>query len=95
MHRWLMLATEIPAAPVPFDPSSLLPAVSAMGSLGFAVWYAYYTTTVVIPKLLEAHRAERQEMQTRFDARLQDLLSELKEQRNEFLGSRPATSRPS
>lgn len=66
------------------DASGYLPAISTVGSLGFAVWYAYYTTTVAIPKLLEAHRAERLEMQQRFDAALHELLAEMKDQRNQF-----------
>lgn len=88
----LLIAAMDPGVPAagPFDPSTLLPTVSALGSLGFAVWYAYYTTTVMIPKLLEAHRTERQELQMRFDARLQQLLAELKEQRQEFSQVRAA-----
>ncbi|MBS0207089.1 MAG: hypothetical protein JSS49_29790 [Planctomycetes bacterium] len=91
MLRLFILATDsaIPP-PLSFDPSTLLPAVSTVGSLGFAVWYAYYTTTAVIPKLLEAHRAERLEMQTRFDAQIEQLLAEMKEQRNEFIAWRTA-----
>jgi len=88
MVMLLIAATDAAASASLLDPGSLLPAVSAMGSLGFAVWYAYYTTTVVIPKLLEAHRAERQEMQIRFDNRLQQLLTELKEQRLDFTSGR-------
>jgi hypothetical protein len=49
MPTLLILAAEAAA-----DVSSYLPAVSTLGSLGFAVWYAYYTTTVAIPKLLDA-----------------------------------------
>lgn len=75
----LILAAEAAA-----DVSGYLPAVSTLGSLGFAVWYAYYTTTVAIPKLLEAHRAERLELQQRFDSALHELLAEMKEQRTQF-----------
>lgn len=82
------------------DASNLLPAISAIGSLGFAVWYAYYTTTVAIPKLLDAHAAERLAMQTRFDKALADeraefagvihgLLAEMKEQRLQFAARTP------
>ena len=82
MPLLLILAAE--AAAAIHDISEYLPAVSTLGSLGFAVWYAYYTTTVAIPKLLEAHRTERLELQERFDAALHELLVELKEQRTQF-----------
>ena len=73
MHL-LTLAAEL-------DASSVLPAISTVGSLGFAVWYAYFVTTSVLPKLSESHRQERTEMQTRFDAIVHDFLTELKELR--------------
>ena len=63
------------------DASSVLPAVSTLGSLGFAVWYAWYTTTVSLPKMQDGHRQERTEMQTRFDTALHDMLAELREMR--------------
>lgn len=77
------------------DSGSILPMVSMIGSLGFAVWYAWYVTTVAIPKLMDNHRAEREEMQKRFDQLLLDLrtdfnndlhaqLVEMKEQRQQF-----------
>ena len=78
---WAMVLAE---AAVAFDPASIMPALSTLGSLGFAVWYAYYTTTVAVPKLLESHRAERDQMQARFDATIHDLLVEMKQQRDQF-----------
>lgn len=74
------------------DPSSILPALSTVGSFGFAVWYAWYTTTVSIPKLLEAHRLERLEMQSRYDATIHDLLTDMKEQRTVFAASMASAS---
>ena len=62
----------------------LAPTVSSLGSLGFSVWYAWYTTTVVIPKLLDSHKQERAEMQERHDARVHELMNEIKEQRQQF-----------
>jgi len=84
--QWLfILAVDTtPATSVALDPSSILPALSTVGSLGFAVWYAWYTTTVSIPKLLDAHRQERLEMQARFDAIVHEMLTEMKDQRSEF-----------
>lgn len=69
------------------DPSAVLPAVSTVGSLGFAVWYAWYTTTSVIPKLLDAHRQERQEMEVRHDGQITKLLEDFKEQRVQWGGN--------
>lgn len=86
MLQCLILAVDgsVPPAAVQFDGSSIMPALSMVGSLGFAVWYAWYTTTVSIPKLLEGHRVERLEMQTRFDATVHELLDEMRQQRTEF-----------
>lgn len=86
--------------------SDIGPAISMIGSLGISIWYVYYTTTVAIPRmhrshrierfqLIAAHRAERGEMQDRFDKALvemrsefdtdvQALLTELKESRLQF-----------
>lgn len=72
------------AAVAAFDLGSIAAPVSALTSVGFAVWYAYYVTTVAMPKLMDAHRAERTEMQTRFDTAIHDLLGEMKEQRQQF-----------
>lgn len=85
----LMLAADVT------ETASILPVVSMVGSLGFAVWYAWYVTTVAIPKLMADHRAEREEVQKRFDQNVIDLrtdfnnnlhalLTEMKEQRAQF-----------
>jgi len=85
----LMLAADVT------DAGTILPAVSMVGSLGFAVWYAWYVTTVAIPKLMADHRAERENVQKRFDQNVIDLRSdfnsdlhallvEMKEQRAQF-----------
>jgi hypothetical protein len=93
--QWLLtLAAEAASSSsTAIDPSSILPALSTLGSLGFAVWYAWYTTTVSIPKLLDVHRQERLEMQVRFDACVHELLTEMKEQRIEFAAWRNAATK--
>ena len=83
-----MLSLLIIAADAGADATAWLPAVSAIGSLGFAVWYAYYTTTVAIPKLLESHRVERTEMQARFDGIMDKLVTEMRQQRECNEGNR-------
>lgn len=65
------------------DPASLLPALSTVSSIGFALWYSYYNVTSVIPKMLADHRAERTEMQERFDQALHALVDELKDTRRQ------------
>lgn len=83
---YILAANEVAGAPS-VDISAIMPAVSNLGALGFAVWYAYYTTTVAIPKLIADHRAERTEMQTRFDGTNARLIEEMKQTR-EFYASR-------
>lgn len=61
--------------------ADLSPTISSIGSIGFAVWYAWYTTTTTLPKLLADHRAEREQMQARYDQAQAMLLQEMREQR--------------
>lgn len=49
---------------------SLAQVVSSLGSVGFAVWYAWHTTTVTLPKRDEEHRIAVQSLVT--DLRLKD-----------------------
>ena len=72
------------AADNQIDMSSVLPALSTVGSLGFAVWYAYYTTTFSLPKMAESHRQERTEMQVRFDSLLREKMTEREALINRF-----------
>lgn len=81
-----MLQLLIAAADAGSQIEDYLPALSTVGSLGFAVWYAWYTTTVLIPRMLDAHRAERTEMQNRFDLQLRALVDEMRSQREYFIG---------
>lgn len=60
------------------------PAIASIGSIGISSWHVYYTTTVTIPKLLQSHADERTEMQKRHDTAIHELLSEMKEQRQQF-----------
>lgn len=63
------------------DPVAILPALSTISSVGFAIWYSWYVTTVAFPRREAESRAEREEMQRRFDACLQVLTEELKQVR--------------
>lgn len=57
---------------------------STVGSIGFAVWYAWHTTTKTIPDMQDSHRKERSETQARYDALTQALLVELKAEREQY-----------
>ena len=52
---WL-IADVLPAA----DPSAWMPAISSVTSLGFAIWFSWYTTTKTIPDMQRDHRVERE-----------------------------------
>lgn len=64
----------------PIDVPNML---STIGSIGFAVWYAWHTTTKTIPDMQNSHKAERLEAHVRFDAAMQLLLEELKAEREQ------------
>ncbi len=68
MLLWLM-AEASPMA----DPSAWMPAISSVTSLGFAIWFSWYTTTKTIPDLLKDHRGERE-----------GIIEEMKQQREAF-----------
>ena len=55
------------------DVSAITPALSAIGSLGFAIWFAYYTTTVTLPNQQKEHR----------DA-IKELVAEMRSSRDAF-----------
>lgn len=66
------------------DLSSIMPAISAVGSLGFAIWFAYYTTTVTLPNQQKEHRDERDKRdQLHYDT-IKGLIAELKDARDSF-----------
>lgn len=78
---FLMLAEGSAA----FDPNSLAAPLSSLGSIGFAVWYAWYQTTVTIPNMLKEHREERTLMQQRFDIATTAMLVEMQAQRRQYM----------
>lgn len=60
---WSLLLSASAEA-VAFSAADIAPALSTVGSIGFAVWYAVHVTTKTIPDLLAAHKAERAELLT-------------------------------
>ena len=53
-----ILAEAVPG----LDVSAITPALSAIGSLGFAIWFAYYTTTKTLPDQQKEHREQIREL---------------------------------
>lgn len=45
-----------------FDVSAITPAVSAIGSLGFAIWFAFHTVTKTLPRQQKEHREQLKEI---------------------------------
>ncbi len=66
----LMILADAVAATTSTD---LLPVISSMGSIGFAVWFGGYTTMYTIPKMQDKH-AEA----------IKELVGEMREQREAF-----------
>ena len=66
------------------DLSSALPALSAVSSLGFAIWHSYYITTVVLPTMQKEHREEREKTQDAFTGTIKAMLDELKDARESY-----------
>lgn len=54
---WLALANSVSGSGV--DSGLLGGLVGAAGGVGFAIWYGYYTTSTLIPKLVSDFREER------------------------------------
>ncbi len=63
---------------------SVMPAISSVSSLGFAIWFAWYTATHTIPKQQQEHREAIKELTTIHANTIRDLTDELKEQRESY-----------
>lgn len=77
----LLIIAEGASAVAGLDASSIMPSIASVTSLGFAIWFAYYTTTVTLPNQQKEHREERDKTQTLFTASLKDVLDEMRTQR--------------
>ncbi len=81
----LLIADAVsPAVSAGFDASAITPVVSAVGSLGFAIWFAWYTTVYTLPALQKEHRDERAQAQAVFAQTVKDLVEEMKSSREMF-----------
>lgn len=72
------------AADAGFTVETLMPAISSVSSLGFAIWFAYHTVTVSMPKQQSEHREEMRDLTTTHAATIRDLVDEMKQSRDAF-----------
>jgi len=66
------------------DAASITPVISALGSLGFAIWFAWYTVTVTLPKQQVEHREERAAVRGELLEMLNRLVDEMKQSREAY-----------
>ena len=75
--------------------TDLTPVASFIGSLGFAIWFAYYTTTTTIPtqqrenreaieRLQKEHREAIEKLTTTHSETIKSLIDEMKQARESF-----------
>ena len=62
----------------------LTPVVSAIGSLGFAIWFAYYTTTTTLPNQQKEHRDQIRELSDSHANTIKELVAELRAGRESY-----------
>jgi len=53
-------------------------------SIGFATWFAYYTTTTTLPNQQKMHREQLKEVQDSFSASLKEIIGEMRAEREAF-----------
>ena len=58
--------------------ADVMPAFSSVGSLGFAIWFAYYTTTTTLPKQQEQHQEQLERITQTHAATIKELVAELR-----------------
>jgi hypothetical protein len=56
---------------------------SALGSVGFAVWYGWYVTTRTIPKIVEDHQLTSDKVSSNHRAVVDKLVTEFREEQRE------------
>lgn len=61
-----------------------MPALSAVGSLGFAIWFAWYTTTTTIPNQQKEHRETIDRLTVTHSETIKELVAEMRAQRDAF-----------
>jgi hypothetical protein len=66
------------------DVTSITPVVSALGSVGFAIWFGWYVITKTIPDQQKEHRDQITELTERFDGITKSLLEEMRANRDAY-----------
>ena len=66
------------------DIASVTPVLSAIGSLGFAIWFAWHTVTVTLPVMQKEHREERAAVRGELLEMLNRLVDEMKQNREAY-----------
>ena len=66
------------------DVSAITPALSAIGSLGFAIWFAYYTTTKTLPDQQKEHRDAMKDMTETHASTIKELVAEMRSGRESY-----------
>lgn len=63
---------------------SIMPAISSLSSVGFALWFAHYATTVAMPKQQAEHREAMREQCHVHATTIKELVGELREHRESY-----------
>lgn len=58
--------------------TNVMPALSSIGSTGFAIWFAYYTTTTTLPTQQKEHREVVDKIVSTHAETIRELVTELK-----------------
>ena len=60
------------------DQVSITQVITQISSIGFAVWYAWHTTTITIPRLVQANEENTKALTARYDAMLRELIADFR-----------------
>jgi hypothetical protein len=63
------------------DIAGTMPILSQIGSVGFCVWFAWYTTTIALPAKDKQHREEREAAELRYQTERAQFVKDVREER--------------
>ena len=66
------------------DMAAATPFVASISSLGFAIWFAYYTVSVTLPIQQKEHREEREQIRQQLLEVITRLETEMRSQRESY-----------
>lgn len=64
--------------------ADVMPAISSVGSLGFAIWFAYYTTTTTLPTQQKQHQEQLEKLTETHAETIKEIIGELRQYRESF-----------